>query len=856
MNFVSAFNWGNNIVSYYNFNEGTGTNLDDLITHTYNGTLINNPEWVGGILGGALNFSNVTLQYVNFSTFYGFDDVNESITVNTWIYPNITEGITQYIAGKGVNWIFYQKGAKLTFAMAVTGGGYTNTWTSTNDILNKGKWQMVTVSYNGTGAEGVAMYVNGTSMPVLLDAWNDNSWVNLSGPFTIGRSPGLERYFNGGIDEFGLWNRTLSSSDIVELYNGGTGLTYPTQNVTLYSPADGLLTNLETINFTVNYSSSYYSWINGTYYLWYNNNTIYKTETVDVTGLINSTSQNFSDIPLGNYIWNVYGCYNTSETFNCIWSTANRSLIKNGKVNAIGYNIQTYHTKYEDFSIEVHIPSGSTVTSPKLIYNGTNYTATSLQNSATSYNFSKSWDVPLSFLGNMSFYWVWTIDGVNFSSNTYYQQVNETVFTFCNDTYITPFLNLTFKDEVSLSYMNASIDSSTFYYWLGSGSVWKSFTFLNTSLNYNYSFCATPNLTLHNNISIQYASTGYAQRRQIYSIDLTNTTTTKILYLLPLTDGIYSVYQVQDQNGNGLSGVTVTVERQISGVWYTLETGTTDTAGAVTFWLNPNFDHRLTFIKSGYTTLSVVIRPSSSTYSVVMSTGTEGATYNSTLADGVSWKYGIVPFATVLTQNTTYTFWFWVNSTSANLVAYKMELLNSTGGILATTTGSTSTGSNITILLNTMTNTSIRGRYSIDTGDGYVIVDADSFWPVFGYTIPPRGTISSFISNLNRINVFGEDEGRKQYSMALLFFIILFMVLGAISYSTGWDFATTGGALMLLFPIILIASLAGFFNITYLPEGAGDLASAAFIQRYTIAMITGLLAGGYIFNKIAEGRQG
>jgi hypothetical protein len=522
------------------------------------------------------------------------------------------------------------------------------------------------------------------------------------------------------------------------------------------------------------------------------------------------------------------------------------------------YNASTYETGLETFTVNVtHNSTIYTTITADLIFAGTSYAGTK-SGTGDSVMFSKSISIPtISSAINNSFYWNFTLGTEVVSTTEHNQTANPLVFAWC-DTYTTPFLNLSFKDESDGTTLNATVDSMTLNSWIGDGTYWDTTTYSNTTLNYAYTFCAVPNSTRYNNLSIQYASTGYPQRRSFLTDSLSPTLTHKTLYLLSSADGIYSVYQVQDPNGNALTGVSVSVERQISGVWDTIETGTTDSAGAVTFWLDPNNDHRITFVRTGYVTVTVVIRPSSTTYSVVMSSTSGEATYNSTLADGVVWKYGIVPMASRLTQNTTYTFWFWVNSTSSNLVAYRMELLNSTGGVLTSTIGTTATGSNLTSAINVMQNASIRGRYSINSGGGYVIVDADAFWPVgsVNMSIPDRGTIKSFFSNLNRINVFGTDEGRKQYSMALLFFILLFIVLGAISYSTGWDFATAGGALILLVPIVWIASLTGFFTITYLPPGASDLASAAFIQKYSVAIIASLLGFGYMFNKIAEGRQG
>jgi hypothetical protein len=49
-------------------------------------------------------------------------------------------------------------------------------------------------------------------------------------------------FFDGTIDEVGIWNRSLSSSEVSELYNGGSGASYPfpdvlTLNIT--QPANG-----------------------------------------------------------------------------------------------------------------------------------------------------------------------------------------------------------------------------------------------------------------------------------------------------------------------------------------------------------------------------------------------------------------------------------------------------------------------------------------------------------------------------------------------------------------------------------------------------------------------------------------
>jgi hypothetical protein len=291
---------------------------------------------------------------------------------------------------------------------------------------------------------------------------------------------------------------------------------------------------------------------------------------------------------------------------------------------------------------------------------------------------------------------------------------------------------MTFADESTLTPLNGSIDTSTWVYYLGDGTVTKSFIFANTSINPNYAFCFNVNRTLHKTVELHYSLTGYPQRRWDDTADLTNATTNKILYLLSSSVGLYSIYSVQNQFGTPVTGVYVTAERQISGVWYTLEQGTTDSAGTVTFWLNPNFDHRITFTKSGYTTQQVTIRPSSSTYTVTMTEPSSG-NYNSSL-EGITWTYssnsGQYSSQGILLNGTNMSFWFNVTSNLSNIVSCKMELINNISGILNTTTDCTSSGGNLTLTytMNCDITTSYRLKLYIDSGMGLNVVDADAYW--------------------------------------------------------------------------------------------------------------------------------
>jgi hypothetical protein len=72
----------------------------------------------------------------------------------------------------------------------------------------------------------LSIYVNGNQevgVTLAVTAFPDNT-----SPFSIGTWPGIGgQNFLGEIDEVGIWSRALTSGEISDLYNSGSGLSYP-----------------------------------------------------------------------------------------------------------------------------------------------------------------------------------------------------------------------------------------------------------------------------------------------------------------------------------------------------------------------------------------------------------------------------------------------------------------------------------------------------------------------------------------------------------------------------------------------------------------------------------------------------
>ena len=179
---------------------------------------------------------------------------------------------------------------------------------------------------------------------------------------------------------------------------------------------------------------------------------------------------------------------------------------------------------------------------------------------------------------------------------------------------------------------------------------------------------------------------------------------------------------------------------------------------------------------------------------------------------------------------------------------------------LATSSASSSAGSTIYVLLDVSDNKTIRGKYSINLttatgqGTGWIILDNDRLWPADDTDIPTRGTLKAFFSNIGTTNYYGNSEARVAYTRMMMFFLIIFMIFGFLSYTTGWDVQTQGGALLLLVPLVWIASAGGMFNIPYDLGTPQALAQGGFLQKYTVALLASMFGGGYLFSEMAKRR--
>ena len=569
---------------------------------------------------------------------------------------------------------------------------------------------------------------------------------------------------------------------------------------------------------------------------------------------INNTNYIFDKIlAIGNYNWTCNATDNRSQTT----SPPIRLLAINTFIEEqTFYNPISYETAEETFVINI-TTNGSYITSAIFFYNDIPQGASTKTGTNTNANFSNTLQIPAA-TGNKTFLWQLTVGGTSTNSTAINQTVGNTLFGLCNATLTVPYINFTFVDEETSLNMNATIDTSTWSYWLGDGTYTKSLLYSNNTLNDFYGFCLTPgNVTLSNTRSVQYASVGYPQRKYDASSDLINTTTNKTLYLLSSSDGIYSTIQVLDTNSNQLIGVEVTAERQFAGLWTVVGEETTDSAGAVTFWVNPDYDHRFTFVKTGCTGTTVTIRPTQTQYTQQLLCGEASSDYTATI-EGI--KYSRTPTVGIL-QAGTHNFTYYLVSSKDNIINASFYLVNATDQTVLDSSVSACTPSGCLLYLIYVVNSgdSIKGRYYVDVGNGSILLEGDAWWRSVDIPTAGKAGIKTFFQDVIYIfQEWGDDSDTADFNRLVVIFFFMCIGIAVLNYHFNMDSMNPGMFLTILTFFVVMGSIIGGFSPTVASHGLfyyNNLSTNEYINNYLLAGIMMIISFASFLNVNRQGQR-
>ena len=205
------------LVSYLDFDEGNAN--DEL---GINSGILNGPQAVSGISGGAFDFESNEQDYIEISDNPSLDMVS-GLTLQAWVnpesYANWGMGIIDKSSfeGAGGNYRLSINYIENRASFRIKLDGFVNdlmafeVLTSTNAIPLD-EWTHIAATYDNSSMK---IYINGVldtekavSGKLVIDDY----------PVRIGQYLGSNRYFDGVIDEVAIYSSALSASEINESY--------------------------------------------------------------------------------------------------------------------------------------------------------------------------------------------------------------------------------------------------------------------------------------------------------------------------------------------------------------------------------------------------------------------------------------------------------------------------------------------------------------------------------------------------------------------------------------------------------------------------------------------------------------
>ena len=211
-----------NLVGWWRLNEGSGAAAIDSSGNNLHGELVNDPVWVAGVQGTALQFSGG-----NHVAVPGYEGIlgTHARTSTAWINVTKTSAsiITWGPSGEGTKWVMRTHNDPASLRLEC---GRGNTY-GTTDLVD-GEWHHVAVVLEDDGSPDVSelkLYVDGKLDPIMPGGTPRAMNTSSGGEFRIAYDlNNTGRTYDGMIDDVRIYDRALSADEIQALIQnpGGT----------------------------------------------------------------------------------------------------------------------------------------------------------------------------------------------------------------------------------------------------------------------------------------------------------------------------------------------------------------------------------------------------------------------------------------------------------------------------------------------------------------------------------------------------------------------------------------------------------------------------------------------------------
>lgn len=199
------------LVAHYGLDEPSGTLISDRSVYAAYGTMQGALSSVTGKIDSALSF-NGSSQAVSIPS-NSQTQLSSKGTIEAWIKSSTTTGSLAAVSKSSNFWVGLSSGKAAIYD-----------WTSAttcadSTVIADGSWHHIVVTLDSGVANGSTIYVDGVSKKTCTWTPASQTGYVAIGAVQSGASTYIQ-YFNGSIDHVKIYNRLLSSTEVLAEYSG------------------------------------------------------------------------------------------------------------------------------------------------------------------------------------------------------------------------------------------------------------------------------------------------------------------------------------------------------------------------------------------------------------------------------------------------------------------------------------------------------------------------------------------------------------------------------------------------------------------------------------------------------------
>lgn len=221
-----------NITSYWKFDESSGDAADSVGSFTGTNTSVTYSNTAPAVIGNYAVFNGSSC----FTLSSGVVPASGDFSFQFWFYGNNASGQIFCDWSLSKRNIYIQANANKIEFYRGDGGTSQSASPVITATLSNNTWYHIVVTQSGTTG---SIYVDAGTPVTSNVTYTGGASTSQTNYFAVYNNGSFTNYLTGRLDESGVWSRALSSLEITQLYNSGSGLQYP---------FTGTLNNLKTLD--------------------------------------------------------------------------------------------------------------------------------------------------------------------------------------------------------------------------------------------------------------------------------------------------------------------------------------------------------------------------------------------------------------------------------------------------------------------------------------------------------------------------------------------------------------------------------------------------------------------------------